>query len=255
MLPLKDIYLDAIQNEKIAESRINSYETPVNQAQSDKGMLWYYNENLAIGELFINNNINACKQHFYRCGLLDEYLIVNYDSRILDSGVRNLTYVLLSDNNELIKRFADLGHSVYNWMVEHGHSTLLYCIQQVMKENWERVEWSIEIMKTKNSKLRKAILPDILFFEALIEKNETRMFEAIMQLLKDHKKRNKHMGISQQYISIPALTYTKLAWLNGFEIEIDHPLIPKELLPFEPLRNYDEKYDFLKNNQKSFLIN
>jgi hypothetical protein len=96
-------------------------------------------------------------------------------------------------------------------------------------------------MKTKNAKLRKVILADISFFEALIEKYKSKMFDAILQLLKDHKNGNKRMGISQEYISITTLTYTKLAWLRGFEIQIDHPLIPKELLPLEPLESYDKK--------------
>ena len=54
------------------------------------------------------------------------------------------------------------------------------------------------------------------------------------------------MGIAQEYISIPALGYAKLAWLKGMEIEIDHPLIPKELLPYRPLENYVDSYGFLK---------
>jgi len=153
---------------------------------------------------------------------------------------------LLSDNKELIQRYADLGHKVYMWMVEHGHSTLLYCIQQIMKYDWERVKWSIEIMKTKNLKMAKGIQSDLSFFEGILEKDENKMREAIMQLLKDHKKRNKHMGIAQDYISVPALTYTKLAWLQGIEIEINHPLVPKELLPIRPLDIYEDKYDFLR---------
>ncbi|MFC1225348.1 Imm49 family immunity protein [Pedobacter sp. BG31] len=245
MLPLSEIYRNSIADEKVALDRINFPGTPEIQVKSDEGMLWYYNENMALGEFFINGNVISCKQHFYRCARIDEYLINNYDSRILDSGINHITYALLSDNTELIARYADLSHSVYKWMVEHGYSTLLYCIQQIMKDNWEGVKRSIEIMNTKNAKLRKGILSDISFFEALLEKNESKMFECINQLLKDHKKRNKYLGISEQYISIPALTYTKLAWLKGFELQIDHPLIPKELLPYCPLEKYDDKYDFL----------
>jgi Immunity protein 49 len=247
MLPLTDIYRNSIKDEKIALDRIKFIDTPNIQSESDKGMLWYYNENMALGEFFINSNIILCKQHFYRCACIDEYLINNYDSRLLDSGINHITYAILSDNKGLIARYAELGHSVYRWMVEHGHSTLLYCIQQIMKEDWEGVKWSIEIMKTKNAKLRKGILSDISFFEALVERDESKMLAAIKQLLKDHKKRNKHMGISQEYISIPALTYAKLAWLRGFKIQIEHPLVPKELLPYQPLDEYDNKYDFLNN--------
>jgi immunity protein 49 of polymorphic toxin system len=130
--------------------------------------------------------------------------------------------------------------------VEHGHSTLLYCMQQIMKGDWEKVCWSLKIMKTKNVKLRKVIQPDLHVFEGLLEKDINKMTEAIKQLIKDHKKRNKHMGIAKEYILIPALTYTKFAWIEGFEIQIDHPFIPKEFLPYRPLKNYEDKYDFLK---------
>lgn len=208
--------------------------------------LWYYNETFFLYHLH-DKDYHGAKLNAYRCGCIDEFLITHYDSKILDSGVKNLTYVLLSDNKRLIDRFADLAHSNYNWMVEQGYSTLLYCIQQIMKGDWERVKWSIEIMNTKNPKLQKGILSDILFFEGMIDKDESKMCLAIKQLLKDHKKRNRYMGISEQYVSIPALTYLKLAWLKGFEIQIDHPLIAKELLPYHPLDEYDGKYDFLNS--------
>ena len=34
--------------------------------------------------------------------------------------------------------------------------------------------------------------------------------------------------------------YAKIAWVNGFELEFDSPLIHNELLPFKPNNNYSE---------------
>ena len=71
--------------------------------------LWYYNQTFFLYHLQ-NGDYHLAKLYAYLCGRIDEHLIIHYDSRILDSGVKNLTYVLLSDNNALINRFADLGH-------------------------------------------------------------------------------------------------------------------------------------------------
>ena len=101
-------------------------------------------------------------------------------------------------------------------------------------------------MARKNQKLNKVLVPDRLYLEGLMDMNKGKMEEGLLLLLKDHKKRNKHKGIAQDYIFIPALGYAKLAWLKGMEVEIEHPLISKELLPIKPLEKYEDKYDFLK---------
>ena len=45
-----------------------------------------------------------------------------------------------------------------------------------------------------------------------------------------------------------ALPISKLCWLKGIEVEIDHPLFPMELLPLKPLEHYDDVYDFLSSD-------
>jgi len=60
-----------------------------------------------------------------------------------------------------------------------------------------------------------------------------------------HKKRNDN-NILNQYISLPALGYAKLAWRKGVEVEVRNKLVPKELLPIKPLKNYEIPYEFLK---------
>ena len=46
--------------------------------------------------------------------------------------------------------------------------------------------------------------------------------------------------------SIHATGLAKLAWIKGIEVEINHPLLPKELLPINPNKEYFIEYDFLK---------
>jgi hypothetical protein len=246
MLSLNEIFLKDINAEKESLKRIVYTKIDDIQFKSDINFLWYYNQTFALHNL-INGNTQVAKEHFYTCGRIDEYLINKFDSRRLDAGILNITYALLSDNLSLLNRYATLSHTKYQWMVEHGNSTLIYVIQQSLVNNWEKVKLGLDIMKEKNMKLFKIIQPDIAFFEGILIKDENKMTEAILQLLNDHKKRNRLMTLSQDHISVPALTYLKLAWLKGIKLEIDHPLIPKELLPYKPLDKYKDRYEFLKS--------
>ena len=56
--------------------------------------------------------------------------------------------------------------------------------------------------------------------------------------------------ISHEFISYEASVLAKLAWINGIEVDIDHPLLPNELLPIQPNDNYEIEYEFLKPGYK-----
>lgn len=246
MLLLEEIFRLTIEDELNTLNRIKCIHTENIQVKNDKAMLWYHNVKFALGAIFLEKDIKKAKIYFYQCGRIDEYLINKYDSRLLNSGMANISYALLSDDLGLIKRYSILSDSKFEWMVKHGHSTLMYAVQQVIKEDWDKVQDCLEIMAIKNQTLNKVLLPDRKFLEGFLSKDKQKMEAALYLLLKDHKKRNKHMGIAQDYISIPALGYAKLAWLKGIEVDIDHPLVPKELLPYQPLEKYEDRYDFLK---------
>ncbi|MES2807083.1 MAG: immunity 49 family protein [Bacteroidota bacterium] len=232
-----------------AKGRINELFVALQESRVTRrglaGSLWYYEEKFAVYSLTLGELSNV-KHHFYNCGRIDEYLINKFDDRILDSGISHLSYALLSDDLSLIRRYAELSHSCYKPMVEMGHSTPLYVMQRIMANDWDNVKRGIKIMDEKTLKRNKPLKPDRDFYEAVLNKDADSAKAAITQLLKDHKKRNKYLGLASEFISMPALGYTKLAWLKGMELDIDHPLVPKELLPFKPLDKYDVAYDFLK---------
>ena len=226
MLSLEEIYLKALDNEREALARIYSSDTEKIQSDSDKRMLWYFNENFALYALSTEGSIDKCKQYFYRCGRLDEYLILYYNSRILDYGINHLSYALLCDESSLVNRYADFTHPWYAHTIKSG--SLVHAVQNIIKEDWAALEKDIatyeRITSTQKGKIN---IPDLMYFKGMLNRDEANVKEAMRLLLKDHKKGNKHMGIAQDYISIAALGYAKLAWLKGIEVEINHPLIPK----------------------------
>lgn len=46
-------------------------------------------------------------------------------------------------------------------------------------------------------------------------------------------------------MSFFACMESKICWFRGIEVQINHPLVPMELMPVEPLVHYDDIYDFL----------
>ena len=110
--------------------------------------------------------------------------------------------------------------------------------------------------KKKEVKRHQWIEPDYQFFKGYLNKDLAQMEEALKTLVskKVHKSRNVHMSIFMQpYMSVPAILYAKLAWLKGFEVVIDSPLVPKELLPHRPNAHYDDTYEFLKELDEDFV--
>ncbi|MDR0814353.1 MAG: immunity 49 family protein, partial [Bacteroidales bacterium] len=96
------------------------------------------------------------------------------------------------------------------------------------------------------SKKEEGLRDDYEFYKALYANDKARMEEILKKMTSPqfHKKRNDNPILSQ-YISLPALGYAKLAWRKGIEVEVNSPLIPKELLPIKPLEKYEIPYEFL----------
>lgn len=193
----------------------------------------------AIKSIFIDHDLSMAKLCFYRFGMLSELAISKYNERSLEYGMHDFAYVLLSDCQELIMRYANLTNQLFELMTSRGHSTPIYLMQCILKEDWSEFERAMVIMKAKTVPRHKMEL-DAQFFEAIAEKNKEKAEAVLREFLtpKQHKRRNKSILLNQ-FISHPAIGYAKLAWIKGLKVEVDHPFIPKELLPVQPLPNYD----------------
>lgn len=205
-----------------------------------------------------NNEWAKSKQHFYTAATLDLIATTNFNSNQLSYGLALLSYPLLSDNNHIIERYAKIRYQPWGKMKGMDENDLLgksdiWCntIQFLMVNDLEGINRNLNILETitlpKLSKKENLLKDDYEFFKAIYSKDKAKMEEVLDKLVssKIHKKRNIN-DIHAQYISLPALGYAKLAWRHGIEVEVNSPLIPKELLPIKPLEKYEIAYDFLK---------
>ena len=49
------------------------------------------------------------------------------------------------------------------------------------------------------------------------------------------------------YLQPQVLMYTKIAAIHGFDLGIDSPIAPKELIDINPLAEYKTPYEFMKS--------
>jgi len=198
---------------------------------------------------FIDKKITESKQSLHLFGSALNISICTFNScQSLKLWVRNPMYLLLSDNKSLITDFGSIKDDSYDSRISEGN--LVPCIQAVIREDWESLKQLIQICKDKHlgNKDGDWIKPDLDALEGIMERNITKVEQAIHVLAtKDHLSRNDE-SIFNELISIPATGYAKLAWLKGLEVETNSPLIPKELLPINPNDEYWE-FDYMKEKE------
>ena len=210
---------------------------------------FHMNELEALYQYSVEGNVEATKQHSYTCGRCDEYMIKTYDYQLLSAGIRHIGYALLSDCKPLIERYALLSDSAFEVQKRKGHP--VYCVQLALLNKLDELEKQVALLKEKASKkTNKWLLPDVGFFEGLLAADEEQMVESLMQLLKPrlHNKYNAFFILQKDILSFPAVTYAKLAALKGFDLAIEHDLLPKDLITVNPNPVYTDPYHFLKEN-------
>lgn len=225
----------------------------------------FANKYLGISTFFLERNICKAKQYFYLMTRFIEYKVksnlTNNKGRIFDYDIYNVSFTFLCDNIGYLRNtFANLAYKGdgknypdMDIMVQMGEPCIyIHSMLQILKQDWNTLARNINILEQKviNKKKNELFIVDYEFYKAILEKDKKKAEKAIYRLLepKNHKKRNDD-HIINQLISMPALGYAKLAWLSGIEVDIDSPLVPKELLPLQPNEKYDDSYDFLKSDQ------
>jgi hypothetical protein len=198
---------------------------------------WYY--------LFVEKDVVKAKQCFYLYGKIMEYLCNNDGVDISPGMAQDGTYTLLSDSKSLITSFANWQYRHYDYFIKRGETK--YIIQAIAVNDDAR---ALNLLDTFFKKHKKYGFNDADggILRAILDNDKAKVEEHIHFLLlpKNHKKRNGIYPLRRDLLSFPALGFAKLAWLRGIEVDIDHPLLPKELLPIHPNEEYFDTYDFLK---------
>lgn len=92
-------------------------------------------------------------------------------------------------------------------------------------------------------------IPDHEFYIALCNKDNEGMKIALEKLLEPKLAKNAVYDNNvwfDFYLQMQVLMYGKIASIHGFDLGIDSPIAPKELIEYKPLEKYEDPYDFMK---------
>ncbi len=250
MKDIEKLYLQA--KESFNKSALSWIKVPkTNNSTAD--FLAYDQQIFAEYFFFHEKNLNLAKQAYYSAACLMKFVYSNYRNDTYPHAdiafrIDRITMTLLSDHPKIIY---NLGNSVTNRLAKQAaRGATNFTILAIIRDDLTTISEQISLL-TKNhlsKKTRKWVQPEIDFFSAYLAKDQQGMTNAIYSMLKS----KKYIHISRAFmrgerrIDIPAIAYAKLAWLKGYKIEIDHPMIPMDFLPIHPLDHYADELPFLK---------
>ncbi|EXB70893.1 MULTISPECIES: Imm49 family immunity protein [Acinetobacter calcoaceticus/baumannii complex] len=217
-------------------------------------------------EFFSQKNLSGLKQWFYVSSLLRAESCKYSGGYSLSTPDRFL-FPLLTDNREILERFSQLNTINLLWgEFEPSYQEAKFkpskddprfrthALQAVLRNDWKDYQEIKAVANQKINKLREVVQFEFGIYDAIYEKDKDKIIEIVQTLLNPrvHKAYNKDFGeeFNGEIWSHHPVMFTKLAWMNGLEIEIDNPLVPMELMPIKPLEHYDYHYDFLDPNWK-----
>ena len=218
------------------------------------GLLDDYHRALA-SKCLLENNISGFKENASIAGFLG--ILSEYDFQWAYNGINtNFFFMsLLSDNQKLIDYLIKHRDEIVDISVPYKRTdtrpffnanTLL-----ALSGDWqllkERALTFLNDEKKARSDLKR--IPDHEFYVALADKNIKGMKEALDKLLelKFAKRAAKDTLLHFDfYLQPQVLMYAKIAAIHGFDLGIDSPIAPKELIDINPLAEYKIPYDFMK---------
>ncbi|MDP8100075.1 Imm49 family immunity protein [Pasteurella atlantica] len=205
---------------------------------------------LAKQILLRNDDVKLFKQHCYTaaklCVLGDDGWTITYDF-----------FALMSDNQEIIDCVvSDTLGADYDKYDRKDLDPFFFKNKKlaVSSKNWEELkERSQRFLDDEKNYLKarkyKPYIPEHEFYVALCDGNVEGMHNALEKLLdlKIAKRRVRGYCVEfSWFLNVIALELGKIASIHGFDVDIDHPTAPKELMKYEPLEHYEDPYDFMK---------
>ena len=198
----------------------------------------------------------AKKNAFIGCKLLR----MRHQIKPLEGAMANdltLIYPLISDHVD-----------VMHWQAQYmqplfvASQSQLYCenpnsfefmgllAKLALQQQWELLEHFCNKLINNPPKKHKTWVIDCNFYLALARGDRTGMESAIGELTEGRyaRQRRTEFGLTREgeFFSAYGFMYSKMAWREGYQTDVDSQWIPREWLPVEPLEEYPEPYDFLR---------
>ncbi len=203
------------------------------------GFLSEINSFKAVYTYKIDNNFQKSKQFFFNAAQISLYTILKYDAPFY-SNIYAICFAILSDNEKIIYEFSNITKENKSQLMGR---LFVQNFQNALNDSYN--ESDIEELRQLIKNKPQGFQGLDYFFVGLQNKNLQEVEDALSKMISNHGKRGE-LEMYKDYISFEVTALAKLAWRKGIEVEVNSPLVPKELLPIQPLEKYEIPYDFLK---------
>ncbi|WP_051919568.1 Imm49 family immunity protein [Basilea psittacipulmonis] len=208
-------------------------------------------------DLLLNADVKAFKKHAYIAGKLlllskDDYQWayngINVDHFFLSimSDSPDLIRFLIQHRDEIVS--VDTRYESDDPRPYFNANTLL-----ALSGEWELLKSRSQLYLQDKYKARhyRIRITDHEFYIALCDKNVDGMKDALNKLLEPKLAKRAVYDTTvwfDFYLQLQVLLYAKIAFIHGFDLGIDSPIAPKELIEYKPLKSeeYVDPYDFMK---------
>ena len=195
---------------------------------------------------FLDQDLYIFKESASKSAQINAFIFKHYaDNEYKSGGIiyDNVLIPFLSDNPEMIQNFMQFPYQDY----VKGFKPSIYMINAIKNlENKDEAAALHHIQLLEAHVLKKdksfAGIPGVL--RGILEKDFDLIDKNIMRSIKLLTHRPSFDSF--KLMDYETISIAKVASYFGFETRVDHPLVPKVLIPYSPLPIY-EKIDFLKD--------
>jgi len=221
------------------------------------GIFSFYLDKHWLHDYYIKKDLNQAKQSL---SILAQFYLQDdsHLAKMVWGWESSIFPILLSDNASLIdnyvkvKNYESMDYTyrlTYEQLREVGSIGL--AIQAILQHEYSAAlqftEKSHTLIREKIARSYHLIFTE--FLQSLIRGNKEKMPDLLHLLVSKKMQKQFRDELAYKHCAINVSVLLKLAWIRGHELEIDHRLIPMDLMPVQPLDHYEIPYFFLPGYQ------
>ncbi|QGM80500.1 immunity 49 family protein [Otariodibacter oris] len=250
--PKKNIFIPKKSSESTLQKDLRFIKTGFGNPLFCMKWIGTYYEARASLRLLLEGNVPAFKQDAYVGAKLD--ILGSEDSLGWIHGINTSSFFvpIMSDNPQLIQFLINHRNDFEDkYKRTDTHSFFLKNTLLALAGDWQELKERAEVFLNEPKKVKEdnKRIPDHEFYVALCDKNIEGMEAALKKLLEPRAAKwavyDNNLWFDF-YLQMQVLMYAKIAAIHGFDLDIDSPIAPKELIEYKPLEHYEDPYDFMK---------
>ena len=217
------------------------------------GLANYYIAQSSL-DLLLNSDVESFKHNAYLAAKL--HILGAEEKNGWIWGVNTYCFFapIMSDNVDLLNYLVKSKESYRPDVIYKSNDTYSFFLRNTLLAlagDWDILKERSELFLNdpKKQKRDEKRIPDHEFYLGLCNQSIEEMETALNKLL-EPKLAKKAVYDNNVwfdfYLQMQVLMYAKIAAIHGFDLNIDSPIAPKELIEYKPLEKYEDPYDFMK---------